>query len=111
MERLYKCTKDFQNTDFAVGEIMSAKEWGERAYDWAYSDDWEHPEECLLENFESEQELIDFIQDFWDLEIVDWHKYIIDKLEWLESHNKNYTKEQYWKIQELLEDVKNLEVK
>lgn len=32
-------------------------------------------------------------------------KDLVNKLEWLESHNKNYTKEQYYKIQEILDVV------
>lgn len=67
----YKCIKDLQDTDWCVGATMTAKEWSERAYEWASNDDWEHPEECLLENFETEQELIDFIQDFWQIVIVE----------------------------------------
>ena len=39
-------------------------------------------------NFESEEMLIDFIKQ---------------KIEWLESHNKNYTKEQYFIIDMLNE--------
>lgn len=31
---------------------------------------------------------------------------LVEKLTWLESHNKNYTKEQYFKIQECLELAK-----
>lgn len=31
-----------------------------------------------------------------------------DKLEWLSTHNKNYTKEQYNKIEECLEIVKEV---
>ena len=33
---------------------------------------------------------------------------LVEMLEWLESHNKNYTKEQYFKIQECLELAKEL---
>lgn len=67
--KMYKCVRDLQGGDFAVGEVLTAEGWGERAYDWANSDGWEHPEECLLENFKTEEELISFIRDMWELDI------------------------------------------
>lgn len=74
----YICIKDFQFGDFAVGTIANAKEWGEIAYNWALSDNWSNPEECLLENFKNEKELISFICDIWEIEIVK-----------IEKNNKN----------------------
>lgn len=68
-EKRYMCAKDLQDGDWCVGEVMTAKEWSECAYGWADSDCWTHPEECLLENFNTEQELIDFIQDMWQIKI------------------------------------------
>ena len=47
-------------------------------------------------NFESESMLIDFIKH---------------KIEWLESHNKNYTKEQYFAIDMLNEIFSCCELK
>lgn len=35
---------------------------------------------------------------------------LVEKLEWLESHNKNYTKEQYYKIQDCLVLAKELHI-
>lgn len=35
--------------------------------------------------------------------------YLRSLLEWLESHNKNYTQEQYYKILDCLEIVENME--
>lgn len=70
MENLYICTQDFQYGDFAVGNICTAKEWGEIAWSWANNDDWDNPNECLLENFKNEQELINFIQEIWEIEIL-----------------------------------------
>ena len=68
MEKTYKNVRDYQGTDFAIGRTLTAKEWGEQARDWA--DNWDDPDQCLLENFESEQELIDWINDMWEIEIV-----------------------------------------
>lgn len=68
--KLFTCIEDRQGGDFAVGKTMTAEEWGEEAYSWAYGDDWTDPEEPLLKNFNTEQECINFIQDMWELTIV-----------------------------------------
>ena len=68
--KLFTCIEDRQGGDFAVGYTMTAEEWGETAYGWAYGDDWTDPEEPLLKNFNTEEECIDFIQDMWELTIV-----------------------------------------
>lgn len=47
-------------------------------------------------NFETGQEAILYLQNL---------------LEWLESHNKNYNQEQYYKILDCLEIVKSMEEK
>jgi len=68
--KTYTCIEDGQGGDFAVGKTMTAEEWGEEAYSWAYNDDWTDPEEPLLKNFKTEQECLDFIQDMWEITIV-----------------------------------------
>lgn len=68
--KTYTCIEDRQGGDFAVGKTMTAEEWGEEAYSWAYGDDWTDPEEPLLRNFKTEQECLDFIQDMWEITIV-----------------------------------------
>lgn len=67
----YGCIRDLQGGEFAVGCIGTAKEWGKIAYNWAENDNWENPKECLLENFKTEQELINFIQEIWNIEIIE----------------------------------------
>ena len=47
-------------------------------------------------NFETGQDAIFYLQSL---------------LEWLESHNKNYNQEQYYKILDCLEIVKSMEEK
>lgn len=69
MEKQYECVEDYQGTDFAIGRMLTAKEWGEQARDWA--DNWDDQDQCLLENFENEQALIDYIQDMWEIKIVE----------------------------------------
>ena len=68
--KTYTCIEDRQGGDFAVGKTMTAEEWGEEAYSWAYGDDWTDPEEPLLKNFKTEKECLDFIQDMWEITIV-----------------------------------------
>jgi len=71
MEKQYECVNDFQGTDFAIGRMLTAKEWGEQARDWADGDGSEEPESWLLENYENEQDLINDIAEFWEIEIVE----------------------------------------
>lgn len=68
--KTYTCIEDRQGGDFAVGKTMTAEEWGEEAYSWAYGDDWTDPEEPLLKNFKTEKDCLDFIQDMWEITIV-----------------------------------------
>ncbi len=69
MEKKYVCIKDKKYGDFGMNWIGTAKEWGECAYGWANSDNWDNPRKCLLENFKTEQECIDFVADMWELDI------------------------------------------
>ena len=66
----YTCIEDRQGGDWAVGDTMTAEEWGERAAGWAYADNWEDSDEPLLKNFKTEQDCIDFICDIWEITIV-----------------------------------------
>lgn len=69
-EKEYTCIEDRQGGDWAVGDTMTAEEWGERAAGWAYADNWEDSDEPLLKNFKTEQDCIDFICDIWEITIV-----------------------------------------
>ena len=66
--------KDKQGGEFAMYRCYTAEEWGKQAYEWADSDGWEHPENCLLSSFAKEEDLINFINDMWDIEIVEERK-------------------------------------
>lgn len=51
--------------------------------------------------------------DNWN-DIIDDHDFLYkmkELIDFLESHNKNYTKEQYYKILDLQELIKTLEIK
>jgi len=67
----YIVIEDYQGGEFGMYRAYTAEEWGEQAYEWADSDDWENPDECLLENFKTEEELINFISEIWEIEIVE----------------------------------------
>lgn len=90
MEKKYICVHDYQGTDFAIGRTLTAKEWGEQAYEWADGDGWEHPEECLLENHDSEEDCIAFIRDMWELNIVEYKEI---KPKWFDDYKISRIKE------------------
>lgn len=66
---MYKCTKDLISKDFAVGVVAGIEEWRQIAINWAEND----------ENFEltktlkklRKNEVINFVQDFWQIKIVE----------------------------------------
>ena len=93
----YICIKDYQGGEFGMFKTATAKEWGKIAYDWADSDDWENPSECLLESFKTEQELIDFICDMWEIQLEELSiknkevvKYLQEELREIETLKENY---------------------
>jgi hypothetical protein len=69
--RYFCVIKDRQGGSFGMDRVYTAKEWGEQAYDWADSDDYECPEEWLLENHENEDALITYIADWWELDFAE----------------------------------------
>lgn len=71
MER-YICIKDLQGTGFALDYVGTLKEWRELAMSWAYGDDRISLYNELKYYKIKNSELLDFIQDFWELEIVEY---------------------------------------
>ena len=65
----YKCVKDLQGGDWCVGVTQSIEEWRENAIEWADSDGYEGVVEILKEL--PQNEVIDYIQDFWQIEIIE----------------------------------------
>jgi len=66
--KYYIVTRDLQGGEFGMERAYTAKQWGEQAFDWADSDGSEEPEYWLIENHPDEQELINNIADYWELE-------------------------------------------
>lgn len=91
----YICIKDYQGGEFGMYRCFTAKQWGKQAFEWADMDDWENPKECLIENFKTEEGLIDFIQDIWDIKIVALTKKNKELLDYLKQIKKIYNFSSY----------------
>lgn len=105
----YIVIKDYQDGEFGMYRDFTAEQWGQQAYEWADSDDWENPDECLLENFETEKELIDFISEMWELEIIELNKNDERVIEYLKAtandcNGKYITTETEW-AKEILKEL------
>ena len=69
MEKKFMCIKDLQNGNFGVGHCMTIEEWRGQAMEWAENDgDSETYEE--LEKLDT-SEVLDYIREIWELEIVE----------------------------------------
>ena len=69
MEKKYICIRDLQGGEFAVGNSMTVGEWRGQAIEWAENDNTEETIE-ELENLK-ENEVMDYIREVWELEIVE----------------------------------------
>jgi hypothetical protein len=70
--RFYQCTEDLQGADFKVGQVMSEMDWLVWAIEDRYTCADTDPSEMakfLLDNVPNK--LIDWICDFWELNIVE----------------------------------------
>ena len=69
MEKKYICINDLQGGEFAVGYSMTVEEWRGQAMEWAEKDNIEE----TIEELEKlkENEVIDYIREIWELEIVE----------------------------------------
>lgn len=65
--KYYIVTDDLQGGCFGMFRAYTAEEWGEQACEWADSDGSEEYESWKLANYDSEQDLIDDIAEFWEL--------------------------------------------
>ena len=81
MKKLYININDYQNTNFAIGRCLTLKGWREQAMDWAYMDEYISLYNALKYYKIKNNELIDFINDFWQIEIVEYKEEYKDLLE------------------------------
>lgn len=70
MKKLYMCTRDLQGGSFGVGRIETASEWKKTAMSWAWQDDNTELASELW-HIKNEKEIIEFIQEIWELEIIE----------------------------------------
>lgn len=78
MEKKFMCIKDLQNGNFGVGYSMTIEEWRGQAMEWAENDeDSETYEE--LEKLDT-SEVLDYIREIWELEIVESDEFATDLL-------------------------------
>lgn len=95
MEKKYICIRDLQGGEFAVGYSMSVEEWRGQAFEWAENDNIEE----TIEELEKlkENEIIDYIREVWELEIVesnDFAENILFNINCvIDEYNEKYNKE------------------
>lgn len=69
--RYFCVIRDRQGGEFGMDRVYTAKEWGEQAYEWADSDEYENAEEFFIDNYENEDALIHDIADWWELDFAE----------------------------------------
>lgn len=65
----YECVKDLQGGFFAVGRVGDLKYWREVAIEWASADESLGLVRQLTRYEIKSKDLIDFIQEYWQIEI------------------------------------------
>lgn len=78
IEKQYICIKDLQGGNFGVDRIQNIEEWKETAMFWAENDGNEELYNDL-DNMKNDL-VIDYIQELWELEIVEIDKKMSDIL-------------------------------
>ena len=78
MKKMYININDYQGGDFAIGVYGKLIQWRKKAMEWCDMDDNYSLLNALKYYKIKNSELIDFINDFWDIEIVEF------------DNNKNY---------------------
>lgn len=68
-KQLYICTNDFQGGDFGVGRVGTIDDWREIAISWS---DTEGMEDSIIST--PDNELINFIQEIWEIEIEEYDR-------------------------------------
>ena len=64
----YICVRDLQGGSFAVGRVLTTKEWLEQALEWCYQDDNEEYAKFLKKI--PKKDIIGEIASVWDLQII-----------------------------------------
>lgn len=64
---IYINVHDNQGTGWALGRILTLKDWRDQAIDWADTDCNEELKEAVINA--RDDEVLDFISDIWDIHI------------------------------------------
>lgn len=85
MSKLYINVEDKQGGAWALGEVGTLRAWRDYAMNWADSDENYGTYEALKRYTIKNSDLLDYINDFWDIEIIPFDK---DNAEHLELQRK-----------------------
>lgn len=105
MEKKYICINDLQGGEFAVGYSMTVEEWRGQAMEWAENDGIDETIE-ELENLK-ENEVIDYIREVWELEIVESNNFAENILFYINEVIEDYEHE-YNRELKKLDNVNNI---
>lgn len=72
MKKLFINIEDNQGSDFAIGCYGTLLQWRRKAMEWCYMDDHYGLERDLKTYKIKNSELIDFINEYWDIGIVEY---------------------------------------
>ena len=72
MKKLYININDYQGGTWAIGCCQTLKEWREHAMTWADSDENWGIYNMLKYYKIKNKDLIDFINEYWEIEIVEY---------------------------------------
>ena len=72
MKKLYININDKQNGEWALGCYGTLKQWRETAMAWAFQDDMYNTYNALKYYKIKNDKLIDFLNNNWDIEIVEF---------------------------------------
>lgn len=68
LKRKFICVRDLQGGSFAVGRVLTAKEWKKQALEWCYQDDNEEYAKFLKKV--PKKDIVGEIASMWDLQII-----------------------------------------
>ena len=74
MKKQYININDYQTEDFCLGVYGTLAEWRRKAMEWCDLDGFNDLYKLLKYYKIKNNELIDFINDFWDIEIVEYNQ-------------------------------------
>lgn len=105
MKKYYINVNDYQGGSWAMGCLSTIKEWKQRALEWCDSDEnWELYK--AIKKHKLDNELLDIINDYWSINIVEFNKENQDKI------IENYGIGDYqWLIRDILYKIEKGDLK